>query len=96
MQQKRRSIGGDLQDVQSILARHVDNRQLAGCQFFEACCVLVTACDLAFTSAVYAAESWIVEGRVVAVADGDTITILDRAKHQHRIRFNGIDAPEKK
>jgi len=43
-----------------------------------------------------AAESWVVEGRVVAVADGNTITILDLEKHQHKIRFNGIDAPEKK
>lgn len=33
-------------------------------------------------------------GRVVAVADGDTITVLDEAKRQHRIRLNGIDAPE--
>lgn len=33
-------------------------------------------------------------GRVVAVADGDTITVLDALKRQHRIRLNGIDAPE--
>ena len=34
-------------------------------------------------------------GKVVAVADGDTITILDAGHKQHRIRINGIDAPEK-
>jgi endonuclease YncB( thermonuclease family) len=34
------------------------------------------------------------EGRVVAVHDGDTITILDREERQHRIRVAGIDAPE--
>lgn len=33
-------------------------------------------------------------GRVVAVADGDTITVLDAGKRQHKIRLNGIDAPE--
>lgn len=33
-------------------------------------------------------------GRVVAVADGDTITVLDTGNQQHRIRLNGIDAPE--
>jgi endonuclease YncB( thermonuclease family) len=33
-------------------------------------------------------------GRVVRVADGDTITVLDRANGQHRIRLQGIDAPE--
>jgi endonuclease YncB( thermonuclease family) len=34
------------------------------------------------------------EGRVVAVADGDTITILDGGNRQTRIRLQGIDAPE--
>jgi endonuclease YncB( thermonuclease family) len=36
-----------------------------------------------------------VEGRVVAVQDGDTVTILDAARVQHRVRIAGIDAPEK-
>ena len=35
-----------------------------------------------------------IEGRVVA--DGDTITVLDDNKVQHKIRLAGIDAPEKK
>ena len=35
-------------------------------------------------------------GRVVGVADGDTITVLDSDKAQHKIRLAGIDAPEKK
>lgn len=35
-------------------------------------------------------------GRVVGVSDGDTITVLDENKQQHRIRVAGIDAPEKK
>jgi endonuclease YncB( thermonuclease family) len=34
------------------------------------------------------------EGHVVGVADGDTITLLDAAKQQHKIRLSGIDAPE--
>ena len=37
-----------------------------------------------------------VSGRVVGVADGDTITVLDADKVQHKIRLDGIDAPEKK
>ena len=37
-----------------------------------------------------------IEGRVVAIADGDTITVLDADKVQHRIRLGGIDAPEKR
>lgn len=35
-------------------------------------------------------------GRVVGVADGDTITILDASNTQYKIRLAGIDAPEKK
>ena len=34
------------------------------------------------------------QGRVVRVADGDMITILDEAKVQSKIRLNRIDAPE--
>ena len=37
-----------------------------------------------------------VTGLVVGVADGDTITVLDGDKVQHKIRLAGIDAPEKK
>jgi len=61
-------------------------------------CNTVAACAalLALSGPMWAAESWVIEGRVVAVADGDTITILDRDERQHKIRFNGIDAPEKK
>ena len=33
-------------------------------------------------------------GRVVRVADGDTVTVLDSSNTQHRIRLSGIDAPE--
>lgn len=37
-----------------------------------------------------------IAGRVVGVSDGDTITVLDADKTQHKIRLAGIDAPEKK
>lgn len=36
-----------------------------------------------------------VTGRVVGVADGDTITVLDAANQLRKIRLEGIDAPEK-
>ena len=50
-----------------------------------ALCLLVTQ--------LAAAET--VVGRVVGIADGDTLTILDGSNRQHKIRLNGIDAPEK-
>ena len=34
--------------------------------------------------------------QVVAIADGDTLTVLDAAHQQHRIRLSGIDAPERR
>ncbi len=36
-----------------------------------------------------------IDGKVVAVTDGDTIKVLDSSKVQHKIRLTGIDAPEK-
>jgi len=35
------------------------------------------------------------QGKVVHIADGDTITVLDANNTQHKIRLQGIDAPEK-
>lgn len=35
-----------------------------------------------------------IAGEVVGVTDGDTLTLLDQANTQHRIRLAGIDAPE--
>jgi len=37
----------------------------------------------------------VIEGIVVKIADGDTITALDSDKVQHRVRIARIDAPEK-
>ena len=35
-------------------------------------------------------------GKVIHVADGDTITVLDDTHTQHKVRLAGIDAPEKR
>lgn len=35
------------------------------------------------------------DGTIIGVADGDTVTLLDASKTQHRIRLDGIDAPER-
>lgn len=36
----------------------------------------------------------VIEGKVVSVTDGDTITVLDATKQQYKIRLASIDAPE--
>ena len=46
---------------------------------------------------VFAPNCWSAEfaGRVVRIADGDTITVLDELKQQHRVRLATVDAPER-
>ena len=34
-------------------------------------------------------------GKVVRIADGDTLTLLDASNTQHKIRLHGIDTPER-
>lgn len=55
-------------------------------------------------SAFFAAAIWLVSinvfaaemiARVVAVADGDALTVLDSNNTEYKIRLSGIDAPEK-
>jgi len=51
---------------------------------------------LAVAAGSAGAAPWVVEGRVVGVTDGDTITVLDASKAQHIVRLGGIDAPKRK
>jgi len=39
---------------------------------------------------------WKTKNRGKLISDGDTITVLDGSKRQHKIRLAGIDAPETK
>jgi endonuclease YncB( thermonuclease family) len=55
--------------------------------------VVPTILSVFFAAQVYAET---LNGRVVKVADGDTVTVLDASRQQHKIRLMGIDAPEKK
>ena len=47
---------------------------------------------LILATSLHAAEY---QGKVIGVSDGDTITVLDSSKTQHKVRLAGIDAPEK-
>ena len=67
---------------------------MGACPVFPPLCkALGIAClTLASLGLAWADE---LQGRVVKVADGDTITVLDGQRQQHVIRLAGIDAPEK-
>lgn len=54
------------------------------------------AIALALSTALNAAVLPDLQGRVVAVHDGDTITVLTAEKEQIKVRLEGIDAPELK
>ncbi len=56
--------------------------------------VLIAALAAWWLAAGAALSADELRGRVVGIADGDTITVLDANRQQHRIRLNGIDAPE--
>lgn len=52
---------------------------------------ILTCIMLGCPLVIHSAE---IEGRVIGVTDGDTITLLDEKQQQHKIRLSGIDAPE--
>jgi endonuclease YncB( thermonuclease family) len=56
--------------------------------------LLIVAVALALV-ATRAAKPLVVEGRVDALTDGDTIIILEGARVQQKVRIAGIDAPER-
>jgi endonuclease YncB( thermonuclease family) len=51
---------------------------------------------LSFCCLAWAVEPESIVGKIVAIADGDTLTLLDAGNRRHRIRLDGIDAPESK
>jgi len=58
-----------------------------------AAAIVLSLISLAATT-LQAASGYQLVGRVVSIADGDTITLLTAGNNQHRIRLANIDAPE--
>jgi endonuclease YncB( thermonuclease family) len=59
---------------------------------------LVTVLILLLAASISCSRPRKTEGlnfKVIAVADGDTITVLGASNNSHRIRLQGIDAPER-
>lgn len=50
----------------------------------------------AFLCAIYPGHSQALEGKIIKIADGDTITLLTSDYEKIKIRLYGIDTPEKK
>jgi endonuclease YncB( thermonuclease family) len=59
-------------------------------------CLLTAAFILALFQATVHAAPVLLQGRIVRVTDGDTVTLLDAHQILHKIRLAGIDAPESK
>lgn len=53
-------------------------------------------CFFALTLNVVSVFAETLEGRVVGIADGDTVTVLAEGHRRVQIRIAGIDAPEKR
>lgn len=65
--------------------------RLVGCHILRWATVFAVCLSLA--GPVSAEE---LQGVVVGVADGDTVTVLDADRVEHKVRLAGIDAPERR
>lgn len=70
------------------LYSHADNKSPMRMKFKSAATMLVLCL-------VFQAQADTLTGKVIHVQDGDSITVLDDTRTQHKIRLSGIDAPER-
>jgi endonuclease YncB( thermonuclease family) len=73
--------------------RRIEVKAPAPLRFARALALLLFALPFLAAPSAPAAELY---GKVIAVADGDTITVLDEAHATHKVRLAGIDAPERR
>lgn len=60
----------------------------------QAACLGLTVFLLCMFASPLVFASDVLRGRVVGVTDGDTLTLIDANKVQHKVRLSGIDAPD--
>lgn len=72
----------------------LDSRPLTGGWTIAAITITLIGVSLSLALATESLSSTLI-GRVVSIADGDTLTLLDADNTQHKIRLAGIDAPER-
>lgn len=75
-------------DAGNRTASHAQNKSPMRIKFKSAATTLVLCL-------VWQAQADTLTGKVIHVQDGDSITVLDDTRTQHKIRLSGIDAPER-
>ena len=76
-------------DAGNRTALHAQNKSPMRIKFKSAATTLVLCL-------VLQAQAETLLGKVIHVQDGDSITVLDDTRTQHKIRLTGIDAPERR
>lgn len=79
----------------NTLAKNYRLRSWASCKPIKREVMKALLLSLGFALSINASADTIT-GHVVAIADGDTVTVLEANQVQHKIRLAGVDAPEKK
>lgn len=78
----------------SIIIRGVDGAK-SNTDFHAFLIALLAACFVIFSAPIVLGADFLF-GKVVKVADGDTVTVLTQDMRQVKIRLYGVDCPEKK
>lgn len=76
-------------DAGHPIASHAEKKSPMRMKFKSAAAMLVLCL-------VFQAQAETLLGKVIHVQDGDSITVLDDTRTQHKIRLTGIDAPERR
>jgi micrococcal nuclease len=74
-----------------LKTRHYENKKLMP---KRALILIIITILLAAATAAHAQSQNTITGKVIGIADGDTVTVLQNDRTQYKIRLYGIDCPE--